>query len=285
MWIGVESGIYKKHGLDLKLTLDTGGPRSAAGTLNGDWEFGHTGDTPVVQGVLQGQDPVVIVGPAEAHDSTFLMARRGITKPQQLAGARIGGVDAQGQFGKYVEALLDKWGVSATVLTLGSYQAIYKALGSGEIDAAYLPVHLRHIGETEFGWNMLAGLPSSVGGIVTRRRLIKSDRALVSQFVRGTVETIALLKTKSDAAVPMLQSYLQVSDRKAIEQLHAYYVPILRAKPRPTLAPELPRLKDLLAREYPAVASLRDEDLCDTSFVDELERTGDIDRLYRTPPR
>src|SRR5450432_1976522 len=47
IWIGAEAGIFKKHGVDLKLTLDTGGPRAAAGTIGGDWEFCHTGDTPV----------------------------------------------------------------------------------------------------------------------------------------------------------------------------------------------------------------------------------------------
>src|SRR5262245_31532782 len=89
IWIGFEAGIFRKHGIEVNLTLDTGGPRSAAGVLRGDWEFCHTGDTPVVEGVLQGHDPVVIVGPVGPHDSTFLMARRDITKPEQLAGARI----------------------------------------------------------------------------------------------------------------------------------------------------------------------------------------------------
>jgi len=34
------------------------------------------------------------------------MARRDITKPEQLANTRIGGVDATGQFGRAVQVLL-----------------------------------------------------------------------------------------------------------------------------------------------------------------------------------
>ena len=282
IWIGVEAGIFKKHGFDMKLTLETGGPRAAAGTLRGDWEFCHTGDTPVVQGVLQGQDPVLIVGVTEPHDVAFLMSRRDITKPEQLAGARIGGVDANGQFGKYVQALLDKWNVSATVLTLGSFQAIYAALGKGEIDAGYLPVDLKFMGETEFGFNSLAGIPIGAGGIMTTRRLIVSDREMVSRFAKASVETIAMFKTKPELAVPLLQSYLQMSDRKAIEALHAYYLPLFRAIPRPTFDSDLPRLRSAFSREFPAAATLRSEDLCDVSFVDDMQRTGYIDGLYRS---
>jgi ABC-type nitrate/sulfonate/bicarbonate transport system substrate-binding protein len=281
IWIGAEAGIFKKHGLDLKLTLDTGGPRAAAGTIGGDWEFCHTGDTPVVQGVLKGQDPVLIVGVTAPHDIAFLMTKREITKPEQLAGARIGGVDATGQFGKYVEGLLSKWGVSATILTLGSFKAIYTALGKGEIDAGYLPVDLRFEGEKEFGWNSLAGIPIGAGGIVTTRRLIVSNRELVSRFVTASVETIALFKTRPDVVVPLLQRHLQISDRKAVETLHAYYVPLFRSIPQPTFEADLPGLKASFSREYPAAANLRSEDLCDASFVADLERSGFIAKLYR----
>src|SRR5271169_40702 len=128
-WLGVESGIFKRHGLDVALTLETGGPRAAAGTVHGDWEFCHTGDLPIAEGVAQGQDPVLIVAPTAPHDAAFLMARSGITRPEQLANARIGGVDAAGQFGRAVQALLNQWGVAATVVSLGSFRAIYRALG------------------------------------------------------------------------------------------------------------------------------------------------------------
>ena len=34
-WLGAEAGIYKRHGLDMALTLETGGPRAAAGLARG----------------------------------------------------------------------------------------------------------------------------------------------------------------------------------------------------------------------------------------------------------
>lgn len=279
-WMGVEAGLFKQHGLDVTLTLETGGPRAATGTVRGDWEFCHTGDLPVVQGVLAGEDPVMILTPADLHDVAFLMGRRDIKRPEQLAGARIGAVDAAGQYGRAVEAMLRKWGVSASLVSLGSFQAIYKALGKGEVEAGYLPVDLRFLGENEFGWNALGGISSGAGGIVTTRRLIAKNRELVASVVAALVDTIALFKTKPDIAVPLLQRYLQIDDRKAVEQVHAYYVPLFRAVPRPTFFDEMARLKGFVEKQYPAAATLDVKDLSDPSFVDELDRSGYIKRLY-----
>jgi ABC-type nitrate/sulfonate/bicarbonate transport system substrate-binding protein len=279
-WVGVEAGLFRRHDVEVAFTLETGGPRAAAGTVRGDWEFCHTGDLPIIEGAAQGQDLVLIAAPTAPHDAAFLMAKRGITKLQQLANARIGGVDAAGQFGRAVRLLLEKADVSATVVSLGSFQAIYKALGAGEIDAGYLPVDLRFVGENEFGFNAIAALPVGAGGIVTTRRLIAANRELVSRFVQASVDTVALFKTRPDIVAPLLQRFLGIADRKSAEQLLGYYAPLFQSSPRPTFASEIEQLKSIVSQKYPAASNLKPEDLVDTSFVDELDRTGYIKRLY-----
>ena len=139
---------------------------------------------------------------------------------------------------------------------------------------------LRVRGENAFGWNALGGISSGAGGIVTTRRLIASNRELVRSIVEALVDTIALFKTQPDIAVPLLQRYLQIDDRKAVEQVHAYYVPLFRATPRPTFFDEMPRLKSFVEKQYPAAATLDAKDMSDSSFVDKLESTGYIARLY-----
>ena len=280
IWIGSEAGLFRQHGLEVTLNTETGGPRAASGTVSGDWEFCHTGDLPIVQGVLQGQDPVLLMTPAELHDVAFLMGRHDISKPEQLKGARIGALDAQGQYGRAVAAMLEKWGVSAELVSLGSFQGIYKALGKGEVAAGYLPVDLRFLGENEFGLNALGGISSGAGGIMTTRRLIASNRPLVMTIVTALVDTIALFKTKPDVVVPLLQRYLGIDDRRAVEQVHAYYAPLFRKSPDPTFFNEMPRLKGFVEKQYPAAAALEVKDLSDPSFVEELDRTGYIARLY-----
>ena len=85
-WIGTEAGIFRQHGMEVTFpTLEAGGPQALAGTLRGDWDFCQTGDVPIVEGELQGQDPVLILTPTELHEGVFVMAKREITKPEQLA--------------------------------------------------------------------------------------------------------------------------------------------------------------------------------------------------------
>src|SRR5262249_46628856 len=93
------------------------------------------------------------------------------------------------------------------------------------------------------------------------------------------VETIHLFKTRPDIVVPLLQRYLNLQDRKAVEELHAFHVPVLQRVPRPSFQ-GIETLRELLAAKYRGAASLKEADIADPSFIDELERNGFFDRLY-----
>ena len=134
--------------------------------------------------------------------------------------------------------------------------------------------------QNEFGWNVLHALPTGWGGVVTTRRFITAKRGIVAEVVKGFVDSIHLFKTQPDIVVPLLQRFLQFSDRKGLEQLYAFYVPLFRNVPRPTFFSETQRLKDTFSKQYPAVQKLQLEDLYDSSFVDELDRSGYIQQLY-----
>jgi hypothetical protein len=79
--------------------------------------------------------------------------------------------------------------------------------------------------------------------------------------------------------VPLLQRYLNIDDQKAAEELYAFHVPVFQKVPRPSF-PGMPTLRELLVAKYPAATSLKESDIADSSFIDELERNGFIDRLY-----
>ena len=103
-------------------------------------------------------------------------------------------MDAKGAFGRAIGPWLQQWGVSASVVSLGSFQAIYAALGAGKVDAGYLPIDLRFRGQNEFGWNVLHALPTGTGGIVTTRRFITAKRGIVAEVVKGFVDSIHLFR-------------------------------------------------------------------------------------------
>lgn len=63
-WLGTEAGIFKRNGLDVIFPRpESGGPEAAAGLIRGDWEFVHTGSSPLIQGVVEGHDTVILLTP------------------------------------------------------------------------------------------------------------------------------------------------------------------------------------------------------------------------------
>jgi ABC-type nitrate/sulfonate/bicarbonate transport system substrate-binding protein len=175
---------------------------------------------------------------------------------------------------------VEKAGAGATYVPLLKFDRIYAALAAGEIDAGALPIDLRFAGEHRYGWHAFPihefGTPSI---FATTRKLIASNRELVMEVMQGFVETIHLFKTRPDIVVPLLQRYLHIEDRKAAEELLAFHVPLFQQVPRPSF-PGMQTLRDLLAAKYPAASTLKESDIADTSFIDELEHNGFIERLY-----
>ena len=280
-WLGAEAGVFRRHGIDMTLpAIAVGGPRAAADVIRGDCEFAHTGALPVAEEVLKGNDIVILATPTSEFPNSFVMTRKDITQLAQLNGKKVGVLSETGQTSVAARITVEKAGATATYLPLVRFDRIYAALAAGEIDAGALPIDLRFAGEVRYGWNSFPihefGTPSI---FASTRKLIASDRALVMGVMQGFVETIHLFKTRPDVVVPMLQRYLNIDDRKAAEELYAYHVPVFQAIPRPSF-PGMPALRSLLAAKYPAAAALEESDIADSSFVDELERDGFIDRLY-----
>jgi hypothetical protein len=157
---------------------------------------------------------------------------------------------------------------------------LYSALASGEIDAGALPIDLRFPGQSRYDWNAFP-IDSFDGPSIfaTTHKLVSSNRELVMNVIQGFVETIHLFKTRPDIVVPLLQRYLKIEDREAVEQLHAFHVPVFEKAPRPSF-PGMQALREFLVAKYPAAVSLKESDISDSSFIDELETSGFIDRLY-----
>jgi len=280
-WLGAEAGIFRKHEIDMSFPgIAVGGPQAAAGVIRGDWEFAHTGTLPVAEEVLQGRDIVILATPTSEFPNSFVMTRKEITQLAQLKGKKVGVLTETGQTSVAARITVEKAGATAIYVPLLKFDRIYAALAAGDIEAGALPIDLRFVGETRYGWNSFPihefGTPSI---FATTRKLIASDRPLVTAVMQGFVETIHLFKTRPDIIVPLLQRYLKIDDRKAAEQLHAFHVPVFQSVPRPSF-PGMQTLRELLVKKFPAAASLKETDIADASFIDELERSGFIDRLY-----
>lgn len=282
-WIGMEAGVFRRLGLDVSFpALEIGGPEAELGLARGRWEFAETGSSPVIQGVVEGRDSVIVLVPSSPPTSGApILARPHITTPAQLEGARIGVLTETGQVTITVRAVLRQWGVTATLVPLGTFGNIYAALGSGQVDAGALPIDYRFRGPREFGLAVLdtpaLGFQSAV--VATSRRMIETNRTVVARLVQAYVETIHFFKTNPAEVVPLLQRFLEFPDRRAVEDAWAHWAPRLQPTPRPA-TDGIRALLHELAPRFPAARTLAPAAVVDTSFLDDLERSGFVKRLY-----
>jgi ABC-type nitrate/sulfonate/bicarbonate transport system substrate-binding protein len=281
VWLGAEAGLFKKRGIDMTFpAIAVGGPEAAAGLIRGDWEFAHTGSVPVAEEVLKGRDVVILAMPTTDFPKSFVMTRKEITGLAQLDGKKVGVLTDTGQTSVATRLTVEKAGATAKYLPLIKFDRIYAALASGEIDAGALPIDLRFAGQVRYGWNAFPMDSFDAPSIfASTRKLVASNRELAMNVMQGFVETIHLFKTRPDVVVPLLQRYVKIEDRKAAEELYAFHVPVFQKIPRPSF-PGIQALREFLVAKYPAAMSLKESDIADSSFIDELERSGFIDRLY-----
>ena len=95
------------------------------------------------------------------------------------------------------------------------------AMKAKKLDATVLDspqtVQARRLGFRTLADGVELGIPFLQGGLVTRRSYVKANEDTVRRTVRVIVEAIHYAKTHREAALKIMQKYLRVQDREALE--------------------------------------------------------------------
>ena len=100
------------------------------------------------------------------------------------------------------------------------------------------------------------------------------------RIVNAVVDAIHFAKTNREAALQILQKYMRIQDRDALEDAYESFV--IKQFPRaPYVSPAaLQTLFDLAAARDPRAKSVAPQGFIDSRFVREIEQRGTIDKLY-----
>jgi hypothetical protein len=281
-WIGTEAGIFHRLGLNVTFpAMETAAVEAVAGIVRGAWDFVEVGGAPIVRGVLEGHDTVMLLAADRAPlAGQYLVARRDLTDPMDLRGGRIGVLSETGQGAISAHAMLREWGITATLAPLGTFAKIDAALRAQNIDAGMLSEEYRLAAQRALGLTAFpipaTGLPSA---LASTRQLIRRRRGLVARVVQGYVETIHLFKTNRALVVPLLHRFLQHFDQATVEDMYAFYAPRFQELPLPSPV-VIQQVLHEFAATYPAAQTLPPTAVTDTSMLEELEQSGFVARLY-----
>jgi NitT/TauT family transport system substrate-binding protein len=285
-WIAEEAGLFKKYDLDIPLVFVTPGAPAVAAILSGDSEVAVTGAASITRPIVQGNKDPVLIGVVKSMLTHSILAKPEIKRTEQLKGRRIG-VSRIGSNPHYfaVQALrhfgIDSREVSY-IQTGGAPETLASLVAQG-IDAAVLTVPT-DAQALKLGYHYVVYGPDlkiayAATTFTTRRSIIAKRGPVIGRFMRAMAEAAKIMHTDKEYIYKVLGKYLRIDDRKLLEA--SYSVEIKALEPRLAIRPEgLQSTLDEIAPTEPRAKNVKPQEMVDTRYLDEMEKSGFFDQLW-----
>jgi len=276
------AGLWRKHGIDVRTIYLSSGTLMAQTLSSGD--IGVAGfDTPAVLNLaVAGHSLKVIAVPINRLEP-FFVVRSNIKTPADLKGKKV----TISRFGSGSDIMtrvaLRYWKLDpekdVSFFQTGNTPTRIAALVSGQMDAALVSsTGVAKIVATGCCRVLadLAEVPLDYAnyGVVVSGALLKSQRDNVKRFLMALTEGIHTFKTKADLARSVLRE--STSDAEAIGPLYQRLSNSFRDFP----APEARGIQNVLdSLQGSKAKGARAEEFMDTSLMDEIRKSGFMEKL------
>lgn len=117
-------------------------------------------------------------------------------------------------------------------------------------------------------------------GLVTTQSFVTANPDLNRRIVKSFLDGIHLMRTNSELSKKALSKYMRSTDPKELEESYQPLKSLIPIKPYPTLE-GFKTVFANLAEKVPAAKTANPIDFVDTRFLEEFDRSGFIDGLYK----
>jgi NitT/TauT family transport system substrate-binding protein len=275
-WVGLDTGEFKRLGLDVDPVLISGGSRSMQALLSGGLDFAHVSGGVSVQAALGGAE-VTIVGTVCNSMSAGVIAAKEIKSYQQLKGKKIGIASFGGNNDIGLRYAFKKNGINpdkdVTFLQLGGERNRLTALERGVVSATIMSPPGLFVAEGA-GFSRLGDL-NTMGmrypelSIVARKRDLKERRDMIRRYLRAHLEAIRTMKGNRDATVRVIEKYIHVGSKADAVKTYDYFVKSVSD----IFRTEREGISDFLATlepKMPGVSKRNPNDFIDESVLEEV---------------
>lgn len=283
--IAKEAKYFEREGLSVELVRVGGSTRIVAALMGGSGQFIHAGEPAVVPAVARGGDVVVIAAISRVPQHQ-LIGRPEIKDVKDLKGKTVGITSFGASSDFILRFALEKHGLDpakdVSIIQTGGQPEGLAALLAGKIYAQRMsfPLHLKalQLGMRELVDFSALGLEENNGPVITTRSFIAQRRDTVMRFIRAFVRGMHRYKTDKEFSKKVLGKFAQLNDDQILEATWQEYAKNLQRVPRPTLK----GIQNVIQSGMGGVKiDLKPERVVDLSIVDELERSGFIDSVYK----
>ena len=282
-----EAGLFEKYGFDVEM-IYVQGVQLVQVHVAGQLDVSTISSVVYLQASVEGADLIQI---ASSIDGQLMkvMVHPSITKPQDLKGKTL----AVTRFGSLTDLLirpaLRNWGLEpmkdVKLIQIGRMPDIATAISQRTVDGGVISFPtsvqaeklniktLLDFGESDFV------LPATT--VVISRRYGKSQRDDVLRFLKAYLEGTRRLFADRELGIRALRKYGGISDRDMLSNTYDLFTSRY-IKKIPTINRKgVENSLNLIAENNPRAKNRKAEEFMDTSFMDDLEKTGFIKSLWK----
>ena len=288
LWVAADRGFFAQEGLNPELVFIGSAPTLVASLIARELPFASTAGTAVMSGVAGGA-PLKILATINNRSTYDLVARPGITRPEDLRGKRVGVQSIGG--GVWMQALLALEHVGLEPVrdrlqmqVIGPLPQLANALEAGAIDVTVLPSVFSQPLKVRGYPVLLETRNTNIlfmnTSLFALKETVEQSPQLVERVLKGLLRALAFihLPVNREAVSQTLARRLRV-DQRGAEEAYRGALEMLDRKPYPS-DEGLHKVRRLLARSNPRVATIQVEDVIDTRILRKLDDSGFIEALY-----
>lgn len=286
-WVAKDAGLFKKHGLDVDMLFINGSTRGIQSLIGGDLNFTGAVGTSAINGRLAGGD-IFIINSLVNTLPYYIVGKPEIKSPEHLRGrsaaAHIPGTSADFA----LRLALKRFNIpyeQINAVMVGGSPARVAAVMNGQLDFTVVTepgkIEAERAGLRVIMDMAKLDIPFQFTCSVTTGRMIREQPQQVMGFVKAMAEAVHFYKNNKEPVINIMQKYTRGQKRPVLEGAYAAYDKLLVKDTYPTLE-GLESTLDVQSSFDPKAVNAKVENLVNLRFVDELKKSGFIDKLYNS---
>ncbi|HEY7068393.1 MAG TPA: ABC transporter substrate-binding protein [Chloroflexota bacterium] len=289
-WTAYEAGIFAAHGLDVALSY-VPSSQTVPAVIANEIDVALGGGYAVINSRLAGSDLKMIFAVVNFYQYELMVSPE-VASPADLRGKKLGVSRFGSSSDQSTRLLLRLFNLvpdqDVVLVQTGSLQERVAAMQAGAVAGglagpADIP-KLRQLGFTSLYDLSKSGQQDLNNVAFASEAWLADHEAHAQAFVDALVEAIHYVKTNRAVAQQVLGTYLKLDDPVLLDELHERYVGANLARVPDPGYQATERYLHEQAETDPRAAAARLNDFFDTRFVDRVNASGLVERLYGSSP-
>jgi NitT/TauT family transport system substrate-binding protein len=284
LWVAKETGLFKKHGLDVNVIYIEGTPKALMALFAGELQLVAGTGPAVASAKVRGADVSMIMG-FEVFLPYYLIATPAVKSIEDLKG-KVGANHSAATSADFAMRLgLRAIGIDperdVSLRVVGATNLRMLAMQQNQAQFTVISSTERQEAE-KLGFRVLVDLaskriPYPHAGLISSQKLLREKHDAMLRFGRATVEAIHYFKNNKVQTIAILKKYAK-TDPTTLDTAWTYLKGAIPDMPYPTLE-GMKTIVAEMARTRPELAKVDAATMVDSSIVKAIDDEGFLKKL------